>query len=127
MTFTTLTRRSLICAGGIMVRLGSTFVKVAGPFSLPPSVTWSVTGGAPSSLLWGCSAGASDLPRRAPQVSQALVRLSPLRRRARGLTFRIHRGMTNAIGLDEPHPNRDGTIREPRAHGKAFIDKHLSP
>lgn len=65
-TFTTLTRRSLL-RWRDRGPLGSTFVKVAGPFSLPPSVTWSVTGGAPSSLLWGCSAGASDLPRRAHQ------------------------------------------------------------
>jgi hypothetical protein len=35
------------------------------------------------------------------------VRLSPLRRRARQPTFRIHPGMTNAIDLDEPHPIRE--------------------
>jgi len=55
------------CAGGIEVLLGSTFVKVAGPRSLPPFAARSAAGGAPSSLLWDCSARASDLPRRAPR------------------------------------------------------------
>jgi len=40
-------------------------------------------------------------------MSQAPVRLPPLRRRARQLRFGFVKGMTIAIDLDEPHPKRD--------------------
>ncbi len=81
--------------------------------SLPPFAARSAAGGAPSSSCYWVRAfrrGPATSPVGLPKISQVLVRLSPLRRRARQLTLQIQRGMTNAIDLDEPHLNREGMI-----------------
>jgi hypothetical protein len=58
-------------------------VKAAEPVTLPSVDSRGRDRRCPELFHWGRSAGASDLPRRAPQVFQALVRLPSLRRRAR--------------------------------------------
>jgi len=100
-----------ICAGGTMTLLGSTLVRVARSCSLPPSATRSVAGGAPSSSLWDCSAGASDLPRRACQdlpSPGSPITAAPSRPATHA---QIQRGMTNVIDLDEPHLKRERMIQ----------------
>jgi hypothetical protein len=109
------------CAGGISVLLGSTSREGGRTFSLPPSAAWSAAGGAPSSLLWDCSAGASDLPRRAPQDLPSPGSPATAAPSRPATHAQIHRGMTNVIDLDEPHLRRDGMIPHRKCVGKASI------
>lgn len=106
------------CAGGTEALLGSTLVKVAGPHSLPPFATRSAAGGAPSSFLWDCSAGASDLPCRASQNLPSPGSPATAASSRPATHAQIDRGMTNAIGLEEPHLKRDRRIQGGRVRYK---------